>query len=105
MLRITAECAIRIGTETGASFALVGTSPHPAQSSDATAERLRQRYNVLLRYQVKCEYFSCDITDENAVRQLIAQVDATLGRVTGLIHVLDAMCQEQQRCDLGNSNG
>jgi hypothetical protein len=83
---ITAECAIALAQKTGASFALVGTSPHPTQSSGAAAEEIAATLQRFAALSVRCEYFSCDLTDENAVRQLIAQVDATLGRVTGLIH-------------------
>ena len=83
---ITAECALAMAAKTGAKFALAGSSPHPSESTGAAAEEIAttiQRFNAL---PGQCEYFSCDLSDEDAVRQLIVDVEAKLGPITGIVH-------------------
>ena len=88
---ITAECAYAMAAKTGANFALVGSSPHPSQSGAAVAagSGAAEIAATLQRFASlpgKCEYFSCNLTDETAVKQMIASVESTLGRVTGIVH-------------------
>ncbi len=77
---ITAECALAIATETGARLALLGRSD-PAQDAELAAnlERMRAR-------SVDCQYIVADITDRTATHAAIAQIQATLGKITGFLH-------------------
>ncbi|MFK7822128.1 MAG: SDR family NAD(P)-dependent oxidoreductase, partial [Planctomycetaceae bacterium] len=83
---ITAECALAMAEKTGANFALVGSSRHPSASSGMAAGEIAatlQRFSTL---PGNCEYFSCNLTDENAVRQLVMEVEGKLGKITGVVH-------------------
>ena len=83
---ITAECALALAQKTGANFALVGSSPHPADSSGVAADEINATLRRFDSMPGKCEYFSCDLTDIEAVGRLIAAVEQKLGRVTGVVH-------------------
>ena len=83
---ITAELAIALAEKTGAKLALVGSSPHPSQSSGAAAEEISSTLHRLSSSSAQSAYFSCNLTDENAVGQLVAQIESQLGPITGLLH-------------------
>ena len=83
---ITAELALAVAQKTGANFALVGSSPHPSQSTAASAIEISANLQRFAQLPGKCEYFSCDLADPAAVKMLVANVESTIGPVTGLIH-------------------
>ncbi len=73
---ITAECALALAQSIKVKMAIVGRSP---QSKVArTLERFPKQ--DLIRY------YTCDITDADAVSQLMTTITAELGTVTGVIH-------------------
>lgn len=84
---ITAECALAFAKTTGVGMALVGSSPEPQTTSDDAASK--EILATLDRYAaagLRCRYFSVDVTDEAAVRDLVGRIQTELGPVTGLIH-------------------
>ena len=87
---ITAECALALAERTGAKFALVGSSPHPSSTNGAangsSPNEISETLKRFAQQPGQCEYFPCDITDAMAVRQLIAEIESKLGKVTGLVH-------------------
>jgi acyl transferase domain-containing protein len=74
---ITAECALAMGKETGATLVLVGSSP-----VDSVLE-------TLVRFEregVRCKYERCDLTNSDQVSALIDRVTATSGKITAVLH-------------------
>jgi malonyl CoA-acyl carrier protein transacylase/NADP-dependent 3-hydroxy acid dehydrogenase YdfG/3-hydroxymyristoyl/3-hydroxydecanoyl-(acyl carrier protein) dehydratase len=80
---ITAECALALARSTGARFALVGSSPPPA---DADGGEIAQTLARFEREGLACRYYQCDIGDPEAVGSLVETVRAELGEITGVIH-------------------
>ncbi|MFC7441755.1 SDR family NAD(P)-dependent oxidoreductase [Laceyella putida] len=76
---ITAECALAVAQSTGVKMALVGRSTAESPEIQQTLARFRESGLI-------CRYYSCDMTDQAAVEQLIASVREELGPVTGVIH-------------------
>jgi enediyne polyketide synthase len=77
---ITAECARALAGSTGASFALVGSSPFSDGGEVAT---------TLARFEqegLRARYYQCDISDADAVAALIERVRGELGEITGVLH-------------------
>lgn len=75
---ITAECAFAFAKSTGVKMVLLGSSP-----ANTEVEQ------TLLRYQqagLLARYEQCNITDASAVRHCIANIENSLGAITGLIH-------------------
>lgn len=79
---ITAELALELARRTRARFVLFGASPPPSTEEDPVALTLR-RFSDL---GTECIYRQCDITDPDAVKALIASVEAGMGPVTGILH-------------------
>ncbi|MBD2360419.1 SDR family NAD(P)-dependent oxidoreductase [Anabaena minutissima FACHB-250] len=81
---ITAECALALAQATGVKMALVGQSPAPTpgQTQNEIARTL-ERFHAA---NLTCNYYSCDVTQAEAVNQLVAQVTNELGTITGIIH-------------------
>lgn len=76
---ITAECALALAGSQKVRMALLGRSA--SNNPEVT--------NTLKRFQAEgltCRYYPCDITNIDAVTDLIAQVSQELGTVTGVIH-------------------
>ncbi|HFD79950.1 MAG TPA: SDR family NAD(P)-dependent oxidoreductase, partial [Gammaproteobacteria bacterium] len=81
---ITAECALALATQTGARFALVGSSDlNEELDSNSEIRRNLERFEYA---GVQHKYYSCDITDPDAVSRLVASVKEELGPVTAVIH-------------------
>lgn len=91
---ITAECALALGQQTGASLALVGRavrlgSRRSRPADNTTVMNDDEVAHNLARMQaagVRVAYYSCDITQPEAVRQLVQEVTQTLGPIVGLLH-------------------
>ncbi len=84
---ITAECAIALAESTGVKMALVGSSPQPNEADDNP--RSQAILTTLKRFEEKsltCRYYPCDVTDFEAVQNLVAQVQREMGAITGVIH-------------------
>lgn len=84
---ITAACALAVARKTGVRMALVGRTAHPDES-DATSvsQEIRTRLERFAANRLTADYFSCDMVDRKAVDRLLAEVQARLGPVTGIIH-------------------
>jgi enediyne polyketide synthase len=77
---ITAECALAFARSTGASFALVGSSPAAAGGEvAATLGRFEEQ-------GIRARYYQCDVSDSGAVAALVEQVRGELGEITGVLH-------------------
>jgi acyl transferase domain-containing protein len=77
---ITAECALSLAQATGAKLALFGRSQ--PQADEALAANL----NRMLAAGVSFHYYAVDVTDAAAVQAAVRRVEATLGRVTVILH-------------------
>jgi len=77
---IAAECALALARQTGVRLALVGRS-QPGEDVELTAnlERLRS-------YGIRFTYLAANVTDEQAVRDAVRQIEAELGPVTAVLH-------------------
>jgi enediyne polyketide synthase len=77
---IAAECAFSLSQKTGARLALLGRSrPESDAALSTNLERLRAA-------GINFRYISADITDEEAVRRAIREVEETFGFVTAIMH-------------------
>lgn len=84
---ITAECALALAQATGVRMALVGTSLHPqADSRQKTSAEIARTLDRFSAAGLTCQYYSCDITDPDAVTALSRQIRQELGQITGVIH-------------------
>ncbi|MCI5121331.1 MAG: SDR family NAD(P)-dependent oxidoreductase, partial [Candidatus Electrothrix sp. AUS4] len=81
---ITAECVLAFARSTGVQLALVGSSS-PALRNEQHDEILHtlKRANEAGLF---AHYYQCDVTDAEAVRRLVRQVENEQGRITGVIH-------------------
>ncbi|MFI5845720.1 SDR family NAD(P)-dependent oxidoreductase [Catenuloplanes sp. NPDC051500] len=77
---ITAECALAIAGDTGASLALLGRSD-PAADPDLAANLAR-----IAAAGVRVRYARADVTDAGQVRAAVARLTAELGPVTAVLH-------------------
>ena len=75
---ITAECAVALAEKYHCKMALVGSSP----VNDEVQNTLKKYTDA----QLIAKYYSCNITDLNAVNQLIQEVTNELGIITTVIH-------------------
>ena len=82
---ITAECALEFARSTKAQMVLVGRSPVPIDFKDKKNEIV----NTLSRFKeenLKCQYYQCNITDEEDVQKLIKEIRKKFGKIKGFIH-------------------
>ncbi len=84
---ITASCALALAGETGVRMALVGRSAHPDINSDISGDQ--EIAETLREYSDKgliAKYFSCDISNKNAVLSMVKSIKEEMGIITGVIH-------------------
>jgi enediyne polyketide synthase len=77
---ITAECARVVAEETGTALALLG------RSDPARDDELASNLERLAVAGITARYFATDVTDAEAVRRTVEQVEEELGTVTGFLH-------------------
>ncbi|MFC8849248.1 MULTISPECIES: SDR family NAD(P)-dependent oxidoreductase [unclassified Micromonospora] len=77
---ITAECALAMATDSGASLALLGRSD-PAQDAELAANLQR-----MTEQGVNVRYCQADVTDAAAVRSAVAELARELGPITAVLH-------------------
>ncbi|MET8367003.1 SDR family NAD(P)-dependent oxidoreductase [Micromonospora sp. NPDC005252] len=77
---ITAECALALATDSGASLAVLGRSD-PAEDAELAANLAR-----IATAGVTVRYARADVTDAAAVRQAVRDLSAELGPITGVLH-------------------
>ncbi|HEV2377052.1 MAG TPA: type I polyketide synthase [Streptosporangiaceae bacterium] len=77
---ITAECALTLAKETGARLALLGRSD-PAADAELSANLAR-----MAGQSVTAHYVRADVTDPGQVAAAVAEVAATLGPVSAVLH-------------------
>ncbi|GAA1270093.1 type I polyketide synthase [Sphaerisporangium rubeum] len=77
---ITAECALAVAADTGAALAVLGRSD-PAGDPEL-AENLRR----MAENGTAVHYARADVTDADAVRRAVAEVETVLGPVTAVLH-------------------
>ena len=84
---ITAHCALAVARQTGVRMALVGRSPCPdPPASDESSNEIQSFLKKYAALGLVADYFSCDLTDVDAVNRMLAAVVDRLGPVTGIIH-------------------
>ena len=77
---ITAECALDLARQTGASVALLGRSD-PAQDTELAANLSRME-----QAGVTFQYVRADVTSASALKAAVAQIRSSLGPVTAILH-------------------
>jgi enediyne polyketide synthase len=77
---ITAECALALARDTGASVALLG------RSDPAADEELAANLDRMAAAGVACAYVQADVTSPEEVARAVAQVNTDLGPVTAVLH-------------------
>lgn len=77
---ITAECALALATDGGARLAILGRSA-PGEDAELAANLAR-----MAEAGVTVRYLPADVTDPDAVRAAVAEIAATLGPVTAVLH-------------------
>ncbi|HEX6043402.1 MAG TPA: type I polyketide synthase [Pyrinomonadaceae bacterium] len=77
---ITAECALALAKESGARLVLVG------RSQPDSDEELFSNLKRFTAAGIDFRYTPADITDAARVRELVHDVEAELGPVTGILH-------------------
>jgi enediyne polyketide synthase len=84
---ITALCALGLAQATGVRIALIGRSPHA--ETEPHAKGSQDIADTLQAYKDRgliAHYFSCDVTDRDAVHRMIHQVRQKMGSITGVVH-------------------
>ncbi|HEY2951455.1 MAG TPA: SDR family NAD(P)-dependent oxidoreductase [Verrucomicrobiae bacterium] len=77
---IAAECALALARKTGARLALLGRSrPSVDVELAANLERISAA-------GVQCRYFAADVSEADAVRAVVRQIEREWGTITGLLH-------------------
>lgn len=82
---ITAECAIKLGKETRAKIALVGSTKISAENKTANDE-ISSNLNKLKALDIDCAYYSCNLTDKQQVSKMMSNITAELGVIKGIVH-------------------
>jgi enediyne polyketide synthase len=76
---IGAECAVRLGSRTGAAIVLVGRSAEHEPAVAATLARARAA-------DVRCSYAAADVTDPEALACAVTRARRRFGPITALVH-------------------
>jgi len=85
---ITAECALHLGKATMARFVLLGSSPHPDDTT-APPERTAAVLRTLERFRdagIDARYVRCDISNQADVTAVLGQIQDEVGPITVVIH-------------------
>ena len=77
---IAAECALAFARETGVKLGLLG------RSDPKTDKELAQNFARIAAANVRSRYVQADVTDADAVRVAVAEIERTLGPVTAILH-------------------
>ncbi len=77
---IAAECALSVARETGVKLALLGRS-----KPDTDAE-LAQNLSRLRDRNIPTLYIAADVSDAEAVKEAVCQIEAKWGKITAVIH-------------------
>lgn len=77
---ITAECALRLARESGARLAILGLSQPTA--NDEIVSNLERMKAAGIDFR----YYSVDVTDADATRAVVHEVEKDLGPVTAILH-------------------
>ncbi|HTU19273.1 MAG TPA: SDR family NAD(P)-dependent oxidoreductase [Gemmataceae bacterium] len=80
---ITAECALALARRTRARFALVGSSPAPKSGTENELTQTLKRFEA---EGIACRYYSCNVSDADAMQALVSQIRAEMGAITGVMH-------------------
>ena len=80
---ITAECALALARRTRARFALVGSSPAPKAGTENELTQTLKRFEA---EGITCRYYSCNVSDAEAIQTLVSQIRNEMGAITGVVH-------------------
>ncbi len=75
---ITAACMLALAMKTRCKTALLGSSSPGKETEEILARYKKENLSV--------QYYVCDITNENAVRDSIEKIQSELGEITGILH-------------------
>ncbi|MDH2428367.1 type I polyketide synthase [Sphaerisporangium sp. TRM90804] len=77
---ITAECALAVAIDTGTKLAVLG------RSAPADDQELSDNLRRMADAGITVHYARADVTDAEQIRRAVAEVEAALGPVTGVLH-------------------
>ncbi len=77
---ITAECALSLAQKMGVQLALLGRS-QPERDTELAINLER-----MAAARIPYRYFSVDITDPEAVKETVQEIESSLGKVTAILH-------------------
>jgi len=77
---IAAECALAFARETGVKLALIG------RSDPKSDKELADNFSRIAAAGVRSGYVRADVTDAEAVRAAVAEIERNLGPVTAILH-------------------
>lgn len=77
---IVAECALALAKQTKAGLVLIGRS-----SPDENAE-LESNLRRMKEHGIRFAYLVADVTDKEALSRAVAEAQANLGEITGILH-------------------
>jgi enediyne polyketide synthase len=77
---IAAECALSIAQETGVRLALLG------RSQPETDPELATNLNRMTDAGIQVKYLSADVTDAEAVKSAVSQIETDWGNISAIIH-------------------
>ncbi len=77
---ITAECALAMALDSGAKLALIGRDA-PADDEEISTNLAR-----MTAAGVACQYARADVTDAAQIAAAVAELEAGLGPITGVMH-------------------
>jgi NAD(P)-dependent dehydrogenase (short-subunit alcohol dehydrogenase family) len=80
---ITAECALALGRSQGVRLVLVGSTPAPPEGDAGELAATLARFRA---GGVSYRYETCEVTDGDAVAELLRRVRHQVGPITGVVH-------------------
>jgi enediyne polyketide synthase len=83
---VTFELAFGLAQERGVSLALLGSSPMPALADSDEQNEILFNLRRLEQEEIHALYLQCDVTDLEALRKVVTEVESSLGPITGILH-------------------
>ncbi len=83
---ITAECGLALAKQTGARFALLGSSVISNDDGHTNNTEVNMNLERFYELGVEARYYSCDLTKQIDVTQTVGRINAELGNISAVVH-------------------
>lgn len=85
---IAAECALSLARETGVRLALLGRTPYEraSRTHPDTDSELATNLERMAAAGVRVHYVAVDVTDADAVRDAVREVEVSFGPISAILH-------------------